>query len=69
VETTLYIRLKEVLQERNLSQKQLAQMTGLREATVSEITRNTKTSINVEHLAKILRALNINDLNKLIKIQ
>jgi putative transcriptional regulator len=44
-----------------MTQKQLAQLTDLRENTISDITKNTRDSINREHIGKIAKALNITD--------
>lgn len=56
---TVKLRLKNLLEERGISQKQLAIMAGLRESTVSDIARGTRTAINFEHLGKIATALDI----------
>lgn len=44
------LRVKELLKEREISQKELAAMANIRESTVSEICRNARTVINFEHL-------------------
>ena len=51
------LKVKELLEERNITQKKLAQMSGIRESTVSDIVRGTRTVINFEHLSKIAEAL------------
>ena len=50
------LKVKEALEERNIKQKDLAEMAGIRESTISEIVRGTRTVINFEHLAKIATA-------------
>jgi putative transcriptional regulator len=62
------IRLKNVLDDRNIEQKQLAELTGLSERTVSELCNNQTKRIPKEALAKIVEVLNITDLNELIAI-
>jgi putative transcriptional regulator len=62
------IRLKYILNERDMEQKQLADMTGLTERTISELCNNKVQRIPKEALAKIVEALNITDLNELIAI-
>lgn len=47
------IKLKDILKERKLTQKELAKMANLREATVSEIIRGTRNVINFNHLTAI----------------
>ena len=66
---TVKLRLKNLLEERGISQKQLAIMAGLRESTVSDIARGTRTAINFEHLRKIATALDIDDIRKIIDLE
>ena len=61
----LKTRLKEILVEREMTQKQLAKLTDLRENTISEMVKNTRDSINREHIGKIAKALNITDPSQL----
>lgn len=60
------LKIKELLEERNITQKKLAQMSGIRESTISDIVRGTRTVINFEHLSKIAEALKIRDIDQLI---
>lgn len=62
----IYIKLKEVLHERKLTQKELAEMTGIRRAAISEIANNQRSAINKEHIEKIAEVLKITDLSELI---
>lgn len=66
--TTITVNLKEILKEKNISQKELALMTGIRESTISEISRNSKTVLNFEHFEKICEVLDIKDIRELIKL-
>jgi len=63
------LTVKKAIQKRNISQKQLANMAGIRESTISEICRGTKTSINLVHLSKIASALNISNIKELIVLE
>ena len=63
------LKLKELLEERNITQKKLAQMSGIRESTVSDIVRGTRTVINFEHLSKIAEALEIDHISQLINFE
>ena len=47
------LRVKELLEEEGITQKKLAEMAGVRESTLSDIVRGTRTAINFEHLGKI----------------
>ncbi|MBR3952023.1 MAG: helix-turn-helix transcriptional regulator [Oscillospiraceae bacterium] len=63
------LRLKEILEEKEITQKKLAEMAGIRESTVSDIVRGTRTVINFEHLGKIATALDIDDIRKIIDLE
>ncbi len=60
--------LKKVLEERGIEQKQLAEMTEIREATISEIVRNKNKMFPRHVLEKIAEALNIDDIREIITI-
>jgi putative transcriptional regulator len=62
------IKLKEVLIERNIEQKQLAEMTGLTERTISELVNNKVKRVPKDALEKIAAALKISDLNEIITL-
>lgn len=62
------IRLRELLMEKNMTQKELSEITGLREATISEIANNSRTTINKEQILIIMKALGIEDLNRIINL-
>ena len=49
-----------------LTQNELAEMAGVRESTISDIVRGTRTVINFEHLGKIASALEIDDIRKIV---
>lgn len=66
---TVKFLLKEVLEERKITQKELSKMAMVREATISEIVRGSRTVINFHHLASIAEALNITDINKLMTLE
>ena len=68
-EMIIQLRLNELLKERNLTQKEFAKLSGIREATVSELCRNVRDGINKTHLNKIANTLNIEDINSLIEIK
>ena len=66
---TIKLKIKEILEERNLTQKNLASLSGIRESTISDIVRGTRTVINFDHLSKIAEALDITDISKLIDFE
>ncbi|WP_215904601.1 helix-turn-helix domain-containing protein [Parasphaerochaeta coccoides] len=55
--------------KKGITQKKLAEMSGVRESTISDIIRGTRTVSNFEHLSKIAEALKIDDIRKLIDFQ
>ena len=63
------LKVKELLEERNITQKKLAQISGIRESTISDIVRGTRTVINFEHLSKIAEALEIDNISHLIDFE
>lgn len=63
------LKVKELLEEREITQKKLAQMSGIRESTISDIVRGTRTVINFEHLSKIAEALEIDNISQLIDFE
>ena len=63
------LKVKELLEERNITQKKLAQISGIRESTISDIVRGTRTVINFEHLSKIAEALEIANISQLIDFE
>ena len=66
---TVRLRVRELLTERHITQKELAEMAHLREATVSDIARGTRTVINLSHLAAIAEALNVTDISDLLSLE
>lgn len=63
------LKVKELLEEREITQKKLAQMSGIRESTISDIVRGTRTVINFEHLSKVAEALEIDNISQLIDFE
>lgn len=63
------LRLKQLLEEKGMTQKKLAELAGMRESTVSDIVRGTRTVINFEHLGKIATALDVDDIRMIIDLE
>ena len=63
------LKVKELLEERNITQKKLAQISGIRESTISDIVRGTRSGINFEHLSKIAESLEIDNISQLIDFE
>lgn len=62
----IYLKLKEVLNDRGITQKKFAEMTGMRPTTISEMVNNQRQTINKEHLAKVIEVLEIEDIREII---
>lgn len=60
------LKVKEAIEARGITQKKLAEMSGIRESTISDIVRGTRTVINFEHLSKIAEALEVGEITELI---
>ena len=63
------LKIKQLLEDRNMTQRDLADMTGLREAAISEMINGTRTVINKSHIAKIMDALDLTDLNDILELK
>jgi putative transcriptional regulator len=53
------LRIKELRKAKGWTQKELAEISGVRQATVSRYERNLIDSVNLELLAKIARGLDV----------
>lgn len=62
------LKIKKVLEEKNMSQSELAEITGLRRATISEMAQNSRTVINKVHLSKVMDALDITELDDILEL-
>lgn len=60
------IKLKQLLKQRNMEQKELAALTGLSNRTISELATNKTERIPKAAICKIAEALNIKDIRDLI---
>lgn len=66
MEYRVELKVRDLLSVNGITQKQLAEISGLRESTISDIVRGTRTVINFDHLSKIAEALDIQDISQLI---
>ena len=63
------LKVKEAIEVRGMTQKKLAEMSGIRESTVSDIVRGSRTVINFEHLSKLAEALEVDNITELIDFE
>lgn len=61
-------KLADRLQERNLSVRDCAKITGLRIATISNLMNGTKSSINLHHILLLMVCLRISKLEDIVEI-
>lgn len=65
----MHIKLKEILVERGITQMQLAEMTGLRPAAISELVNNQRMSVKKDHIVKIAESLEIDRVEELLEFK
>jgi transcriptional regulator with XRE-family HTH domain len=63
---TLKNRLGEILKERGMTQAELAELTGLRANTISEIVKNQRDVVNRKHIGAIAQALGIEEISVIL---
>lgn len=68
-EATMVIKLDDELKKRGLSQKKLAEMTGIRISTISDIINGKGTGYNKMQLIAIMVALRLTKLSDIIEIR
>lgn len=69
MEYSIRIRLKELLDEKEMKQKELAEKASIRESTISDICRGSRTVMNFEHISKIAEVLKIKDIRDIIELK
>lgn len=62
-------KLADRMEERNLTVRSLAEITGLRIATISDLMTGKKQSVNLHHILIIMVALRIVDMSEIVDIE
>ena len=62
-------KLEDILQKRGLSQRQLSELTGIRQATISNLATGKSQLINKDILFALMFALRITDISDIIDIK
>lgn len=62
-------KLNNAMKERGLSQRTLSLLTGIRQATISDMCKGSGVQINKAHLLAIMITLRITDINEIIEIK
>jgi transcriptional regulator with XRE-family HTH domain len=63
------IRVKELLEERGITQKELSDMADVRPAAISALARGYVERISIDHIVKIANALGITDLREILTLE
>ena len=62
------LKLRDLLEEHGMTQKELAAKAGVRENTISDLFKDNKQGIRFETLARIASVFNLNEPNELFEI-
>lgn len=62
------LKIGELIKNRGITQSKLSEMTGIRQAALSQLARGNVERIYIEHLQKIANALDVKDINELITL-
>ncbi|MGD2199925.1 helix-turn-helix domain-containing protein [Lysinibacillus fusiformis] len=65
----LFVITQQILFERGITQKELAEQTGLRQNVISEMVNNQRKTFNREQVAKVIEYLKITDMNEIFEIK
>lgn len=60
------LKLKKLLEDREMTQLELSKLSGVRQSTISDIVRGARTVINFGHLSKISEALKLTSITEII---
>lgn len=61
------LKVRQVLEKKGWTQKELAKKSNSREATISDLANDNKKSINKEAIVRVANALGVEDINDLIE--
>lgn len=68
-EAEIVIKLDELIKERNITQKDLAQMTGMRVGTISDLVNGKGISFNKVQLLSLMVALRLTSFSQIFEIR
>ncbi|MGM7720534.1 helix-turn-helix domain-containing protein [Metabacillus sp. Hm71] len=64
----LQVNIKQLMKEKNITQLKLSELTGIRQAAISELINMKRQSININHLEAIINVLRVKDISKYMEI-
>lgn len=62
------INIDKLLKDRGLTQKELSDLTDVRQAAISNLRRGFVDRISIDHMERIASALDIDDINDIISL-
>jgi transcriptional regulator with XRE-family HTH domain len=65
----VHLKIGEAIKNRGLTQKDVAKMTGIRPAAISQLARGFVDRLTLDHVARIAMALNISDIRELMTLE
>lgn len=63
------VKIKELCERNEISQRSMATLTGIRHATLSELSNSKRQNINFEHIVKIAQTFDITDIREIIDLE
>ncbi|OAK75483.1 helix-turn-helix domain-containing protein [Lederbergia galactosidilytica] len=62
------VKIKNLLNEHDISLRELSRLTDIRHAALSELSNHKRQNINFQHIEKIADALDITDIREIIDL-
>lgn len=62
------VNIKSLLNEHNISLRELSRLTDIRHAALSELSNQKRENINFSHIEKIAEVLDISDIREIIDL-
>lgn len=63
------LRVNEILEKHGLTQAELSEKAGIRQAAISQLSRGFVSRISIEHIERIANALDIEDIREIITLE
>lgn len=63
------IKLADLMRKHDLTQAELAELSGVRQAAISHLSRGFVSRISIEHIEKLAEALEIDDIREIIDLE
>lgn len=64
----IQLKLDKAMKDRGITQLKLARLSGIRQATISDMVQNKRGTINLRNLERIIQILNIRDMSEIIEL-